>query len=126
MVNDNQTGHVNLASLNEAVEQTVIHIDLTKTIYGITSNELTIIESGSSSLWKDLTLSGLGIGIPCLINAWIEHQKNKGFNAEIFCNSLIGGICIVVAIIFGILWLKSDNVCKVLIGQIRSRPQYRM
>lgn len=121
-----QTGQANISDLNNAIQQTLIHIDLTKTFYSITPAELNIIEEGSMSTWKDITLTGIGIGIPCCINAFIENQKSQIFNPEIFWNSLIGGIAIILAIIFGIIWIKSKNKCAVLIKEIKQRPQYKM
>lgn len=121
-----QTGQVNVADLNDAVQQTLIHIDLTKTLYSITPSELHNIEEGTTSIWKDITLTGFSIGIPCCINAFIENQKSAIFNAEIFWNSLVGGISIVLAIVFAIIWFKSKNKCKELIKEIKQRPQYKM
>jgi hypothetical protein len=118
------TGQANIGNLNSAIQQTHIHIDLTKTFYSITPSELHIIEKGSSSIWKDVTLTGLGIGIPCSINSIIEYQKVNIFNHEIFWNGLIGGICTVVAIFFAIIWLNSQNPCKDLIIEIKQRPKY--
>ena len=120
------TGSVNVAELNNAIQETHIHIDLTKTFYSITPAEMQILEEGSASIWKDVTLTGIGIGIPCCINASIEYHKALLFNSEIFWNSLIGGICVVCAIIFGILWKKSTNNCKTLISDIKQRPKYKM
>ena len=122
----NNTGQANITDLNNAVQETLIHIDLTKTFYSITPSELDNIEEGATSIWKDITLAGFGIGIPCCINALIENQKSTVFNAEIFWNSLVGGISIVVAIIFAIIWGLSTNKCKELIKQIKQRTQYKM
>jgi hypothetical protein len=124
--NSPQTGQVNVANLNNAAQQTLIHIDLNKTFYSITPSELDNIEEGSSSIWKDITLTGLGIGIPCCVNAIIENNKSTTLNTEIFWNSLIAGISITVSIIFAIIWLKSNNKCKKLISEIKQRPQYKM
>jgi len=124
--NSLQTGHANIGNLNTATQQTHIHIDLTKTFYSITPTELKIIEDGSSSIWKDVTLTGFGIGIPCCINSIIEYQKILKFNSEIFWNGMIGGICIVIAIIFSIIWIKSKNPCKSLVNEIKQRPKYNV
>lgn len=124
--NTPQSGASNVGDLNNAFQETLIHIDLTKTFYSIAPSELTIIEEGASSVWKDITLSGLGIGIPCCINALIEYQKIQIFNAEIFWNSLIGGISIALALIFCFIWVKAKNKCKSLINEIRQRPPYKM
>lgn len=118
------TGQANISNLNTANQQTHIHIDLNKTFYSITPSELNVIEVGSSSIWKDVTLAGLGLGIPCCINTVIEFQKVKVFNSEIFWNGLVGGICSVVAIIFAVIWAKSKNPCKDLITEIKQRPKY--
>jgi hypothetical protein len=124
--NTPQTGQANIQNLNTATPQTHIHIDLTKTFYSITPSELNIIEEGSSSIWKDVTLTGLGIGVPCCINSINQYQKVNLFNSEIFWNGLIGGASTVVAIIFAILWLKSKNPCKDLIKEIKERTRYNM
>lgn len=121
-----QTGQVNVADLNNAIQQTLIHIDLNKTFYSITPSELDNIEEGSSSIWKDITLAGLGIGIPCLVNAILENNKSTTFNSEIFWNSLVAGISITVSILFAFIWAKSNNKSKNLIREIKQRPQYKM
>ncbi|MDL2141961.1 hypothetical protein QQY79_05475 [Flavobacterium tructae] len=121
-----QTGQADITNLNTATQRTLIHIDLTQTFYSITPSELKIIEDGASSLWKDITLTGLGIGIPCCINSLIEFQKSKDFSSEIFWNGLIGGISITIAIIFAIVWYNFKNPCKDLIMEIKERPKYNM
>lgn len=120
------TGQVDVANINHAAQSTLIHVDLTNTLYGISSTELKIIEEGSSSIYKDIFLSGFGIGIPCLINAIIEYQKDTKLNSEVFWNSLIAGISIVLAIVFCIIYRNSTNNCKILIDEIKQRPKYRM
>jgi hypothetical protein len=124
--NAQQSGQVNVADLNNAIQQTLIHIDLTKTFFSISPSELALLEEGATSIWKDITLIGVSIGVPCCINAIIENQKSQIFNAEIFWNSLVVGITMVIAIIFGIIWAKSKNKCKKLIEEIQQRPQYKM
>lgn len=124
--NPQQTGVVNVSELNSAAQETLIHIDLTKTFYTIAPPELDILEDGANSVWKDITLSCLGVGIPCGINAIIEYNKDSIFNSEVFWNSLVGGVCLVVSIIFGIIWVRSTNKCKLLIKDIKQRPKYKM
>ncbi len=121
-----QSGHVNVANLNNAIQETLIHIDLTKTFYSITPSELNIIEDGSNSIWKDITLAATGIGLPCIINALIQNQKSPIFNSEIFWNSLIGCVSLIIAVIFGIIWAKSKNKCTELIKEIKQRPPYKV
>lgn len=119
-------GQVDISELNKALPQTLIHIDLNKTLYSITPSELTIIEEGSTKIWKDITLTGLGIGVPCAINAVIEYNKNSLFNPEVFWNSLVGGICIALAIISAFIWANTESKCKALIKEIKERPKYKM
>lgn len=120
------SGAANVEDLNHAIQETHIHIELTKTFYSITPPELRILEEGSASLWKDITLGSLGLGIPCGINGVIEFQKTSTFNSEVFWNCLVGGICLALAIIFGVLWSKSNDSCKQLIVEIKARPKYKM
>ena len=124
--NNEDSGVSNIANLNNAMQETVIHIDLNKTFYSITPLELDNIEAGSSSLWKDITLTSLGIGIPCSVNALIEYQKETKLDGEIFLNCLFGALAITMAIIFGIMWYKSSDKCKTLIDEIKQRTQYKM
>ncbi len=114
--------------INAAFQETLIHIELNKTLYAIVPSELTILEEGASSIWKDITLASLGIALPCAINAVVEYSKlkDKVFNQEIFINSLIGALGIILAIICGVVWLKSKNKCKELIAEIKKRPKYKM
>jgi hypothetical protein len=121
-----QTGQANIANLNTASQQTHLHIDLIKTFYSITPYELQILEDGSSSVWKDVTLTGFGIGIPCFINFLIEFQKNIVLNSVIFWNGIVGSVCIIIAIIFAWLWSNSKNPCRNLIKEIKDRPKYNV
>ena len=124
--NSGQISQVNVTELNNAIQETLIHIDLNTTLYSVSPLELENIEDGSSSIWKDITLTGIGLGVPCCVNAVIEYQKILNFNPEVFWNSLIGSVAISLAVIFGVIWSKSKNKCKVLIKNIRERPQYKM
>lgn len=122
------TGTVNIEDLNVALQQTFIHIDLTKTFFTITPSELTVLDDGASNIWKDVTLASFGLGLPTIINAVVEINKLVcfTFNTEIFLNSLIGSICIISSIICGILWYKSTNKCAKLIEELKNRPQYKV
>jgi hypothetical protein len=122
------SGLVNIEELRATLQQTFIHIDLKKTFYTITPSELIVLEEGSSNIWKDTTLASLGLGIPTLINAAIELGKVSPpmFTAEIFINSLVGTICCVLSIIGGVLWRKNVSTCKVLIKELKERPQYKV
>jgi hypothetical protein len=124
--NTPQTGQANIGNLNTATQLTHIHIDLIKTFYSITPSELQIIADGSSSIWKDVTLAGFGIGIPCCVNSLIQYQKVNGFNSEIFWNAIVGGVSIVIAIIFLLIWSQSKNPCSNLIKEIKDRPKYNV
>lgn len=126
MPNNQQNNIINIEDLNTAAKQTLIHIDLNKTFYSITSPELTVLENGAASIWKDISLLGYGLGIPCAINALIENSKSENFNSEIFWNSLTAGISIVIAVIFSIIWYRSSNTCKDLIKNIKERPKYKI
>ncbi|WP_396137357.1 hypothetical protein [Flavobacterium sp.] len=126
MVNNQQNSIINIEDLNNAAQQTLIHIDLDKTFYSITPAELIILETGSTSLWKDISLFGFGIGVPCAINAFIEYSKVSTLNPEIFWNSLAASVALIIAFIFSIFWYKSTNSCTVLINSIKQRPKYKI
>lgn len=127
--NEKQTsGTVNIEELKAGLQQTFIHIDLKKTFYTITPAELVVLEDGSNNLWKDVTIACLGLGIPTAINAFVELRKNSPpiFDTEIFVNSLVGSICIIISIIGGVLWHKSNSNCKLVIKELKDRPQYKV
>ncbi|MBI3520159.1 MAG: hypothetical protein HY062_12505 [Bacteroidetes bacterium] len=121
-----QSGQANLTDLDQAVKQTLIHVDLNRTYYGVSADELESIEEGATTIWKDVTFGGFGIGIPCIVNGIIEYNKVNTFNVEVFWNCLIGGISLAIAILGIFVWYKTVNKCKQLLENIRKRTPYKM
>jgi hypothetical protein len=122
------SGAVNVKELTTALQQTVIHIDLKKTFYTIAPTELTLLEKGTSDIWKDVTLASIGLGIPTILNAIIEIQKLgiDNVNGEIFINSLVGLVSIIFSCVGAFLWFGNSNTTKDLINEIKQRPQYKV
>ncbi len=88
-----------------------------------------MLENVGSSIWKDVFLATIGIAIPSLVNAYCEYSKlvNKElFTKEIFINTSIGGICLIMSIISLIIWQKNKTSFKTLISQIKNKPKYRL
>ena len=122
------SGIVNINGLNAALQQTLIHIDLTKTYYTISPEELGVFDEGGNNIWKDITLTSIGLGIPSLVNAGIEIYSLSTFifNLDIFINALVGSICLISTIVCSCLWYKSTNKLAVLIKELKNRPQYKI
>ena len=107
---------------------TFIHIESEHRIYGISPSELDILEEGSRSIWKDVTLGSLGLSIPCLINAAVEANKLtvNNFTAEIFLNSVIGVCGAVMAIVGAVCWKRQSSRCDILLQTVRKREGFKI
>ncbi len=120
----------NIAEINKALAKNYIHYDPSRTDYSINSFELKLIEQTGSSIWKDVFLACLGLGVPCIINAINEYSSlpadSKSFTADIFLNSLFGGFSVVLGIISLIVWQKSKTSFKTVIAGIKNKPKYEM
>lgn len=120
----------NIAEINKALAKNYIHYDPSRTDYSVNSFELELIEQTGSSIWKDVFLACLGLGVPCIINAIHDYSSlpadAKSFTADIFLNSLFGGLSLVLGIISLIVWQKSKTSFKKVIADIKNKPKYEM
>jgi hypothetical protein len=119
-------GSVDIDELKSSVRKSTINIDLGQTLFGVNSNELSILEGGGTLIWKDLFLLGSGLGVPLIINAIVEYSKSSELNVEVFLNFLFGCITVILAVIGAILWKGSSNGYKSTIKSIKRRPKYKM
>ena len=104
--------------------QIIIHIDPQITVYAVSPEELNLLESSSKNSWKDFCLVTASIGIPCLINAIHDTPQPFTLDAALFLNYLVGVLCILLAIFFGILWKKSSKSMSDLIQKIKDKPKH--
>lgn len=122
--------NVNSANnINQALAKNYIHYDPSRTDYSVNSFELELLEQTGNSIWKDVFLASIGIGIPCLINALNDFSNlpnEATFTADIFLNSLFGGLAIILGIISLLVWQKSKASFKKVIDDIKNKPKYEM
>jgi hypothetical protein len=120
----------NIADINKALAKNYIHYEPSRTDYSINSFELELIEQTGSSIWKDVLLTCLGLGVPCIINGIADYSTLpagvKSFTADIFLNALFGIISIVLGIISLIVWQKNKTSFKKVIARIKNKPKYEM
>lgn len=131
MSNENPNGEnqaENVENLTAAFQETLLHIDLNKTLYTISPPELKLLEEGSSNIWKDIMLASVSIALPCLLNALNAYNKlnTEVFTAEIFLNTLMGTIGVIFAIISAVIWRKGKSECRKLIEELKKRPKYKV
>ncbi len=102
-----------------------IHYDSERTDYTVTKDELNSLENGASTLWKDVCLVSISMGVPLLINgiAEIKSQVEFKLTLTIFLNVTLGIIGIVLSIIFAIAWYKSGKNLGTIIKGIKNKPR---
>jgi len=126
---DNNSAN-NISEINKALAKNYIHYDPSRTDYSVNSFELELIEQSGSSIWKDVFLACLGLGVPCVINAIHGYSTlaadSKGYTADIFLNSLFGGLSIVLGLISLIVWQKNKTSFKKTFSDIKNKPKYEM
>lgn len=121
--------NIDIQEINNNLQRNFIHYDPERIDYTVNSNELELLQSAGSSLWKDIFLATLGLGIPSLINAFcdfIKLSKNEQPGLDIFINSLIGGISLCLCIICLIFWRKTTKNFNKIIESIRNKPKYTL
>lgn len=120
----------NITEINKALAKNYIHYDPSRIDYSVNSFELELIEQTGSSIWKDVFLASLGLGLPCVINAIHGYSSlpinAKKFSADIFLNSLFGCFSLMLGIISLIVWQKSKTSFKKIISDIKNKPKYEM
>lgn len=124
---DNQS--LNIAEINRNLQESYIHYDPSRVDYTINNLELNLLEQTGNSIWKDVFLASLGLGLPTIINGcsgYSKIQENPSLYLEVFVNFLVGGICISLAIICLIVWMKNRKSFKTIIDQIKNKPKYKL
>lgn len=120
---------IDIQEINKNLQENYIHYNLNRVDYTINNMELELIEKSGNSIWKDFFIATLALAIPSLINAFNIYKKNateENLSIELFVNSLVGGISIVLAIICGIVWQNNVNTQKTIIKQIKNKPKFKI
>lgn len=124
---DNQ--NINISEINRNLQESYIHYDPNRIDFTISNHELDLLEQTGNSIWKDACLATFGVGLPTMINGYSSYSKMQEgtvFTTDIFVNLLVGGICIVLAIICFFVWRTNKKSFKKVIEQIKGKPKYRL
>ena len=100
-----------------------IRYDPERVDYTLTEHELRELQSAAQNSMKDFCLVTASTAIPCIINGIAMTPSPFQVSLALFLNYLIGGICLLGAIVFGILWKKSASNLKRLVQSIREKPK---
>ena len=129
MSDDSNMSFPQVAEINASLAENIIHYDLQRIDYAISSSEIEALENFETSIWKDVFFSTSTLAVATLINGvvlWLNLGKNAPLNLSIFLNLLIGGICFVLAVISLFVWRTSKNNFKALVANIKSKPAYKL
>jgi len=121
--------NINIAEINNNLQQSYIHYDPERVDYTISNFELELLKQAGGSVWKDIFLASLGIAIPTILNglcSFTKLENKEVINGEIFLNFLIGGISLSLAVICLIVWKNNEVKFTTLIKQIKDKPKYRL
>jgi hypothetical protein len=125
---DNQDNHsIDVQTLNSALNKNYLHYDSERVYYAISSEDLEILEKGSSSILKDIWLATLSLSTPFIINFFILKSKlaeKVPWNFEMIANLVCGSSFFCICIVVFFLWLGEKGNVKKLIKTIRKRPKY--
>lgn len=119
----------NIEEINRNLQESYIHYDPNRVDYTINNLELNLIEQAGNSIWKDIFLATIGLGIPSLLNGYSDYCKlteKSMLNSEIFINLLVAGICLGISIICFIVWQSNKKKFKDIISQIKNKPKYKL
>lgn len=102
-----------------------IHHDPDRDLYAVSEEELEGLVEGGRSLWKDVCIASLSLGIPTILNAIADTAQQTSFQLDLplFLNYLFGILGIVLGIIFGFAWRQSAKRTKEKIAKIKSKPR---
>ncbi len=93
--------------------------------FTVSEEELERLCSGDRSLWRDFCLVSTSLGVPCVINALAEIQRQTQFvvTPSVFLNSLVGTVAVFLAVCFGIQWWRTRNTIDALIKRVKCKPR---
>ncbi len=91
-----------------------LHIDLSRTYYAFSQEQLARLKTASNSLWQNLFLVSSSLSLPALCNALIEFRRASApvqvtgapvqVTDALFLNALVGLTTLCLSIAFGIAW----------------------
>jgi len=105
---------------------TFIHFDAERIVFCLSEGDLEKFRSAAYNLWKDCFMLCFPLGIAGILNGIAGTKKPFDLTLSLFLNYLIGGISLLLSIVFFIAWMLSKANLKNLIDQIKKRPKYLM
>lgn len=105
-----------------------IHIDLDRVHYAVTEAELEQLRNAGQSLWKDVCIASLPLGLSLLINAIAEIRSQSVFSMtlSLFLNSLIGIVSLILGMIFGVAWYRISRGFNIIVDAIKQKPKIEL
>jgi hypothetical protein len=103
-----------------------LHYNPDRTDYSLTGDELARLETAGSNLWKDVCLVSGSLGVSCIINAVAGTPSPFALSAALFLNYLFGVLGVVLAIIFGIAWVKAHKGFRDIVEEIKKKPKMEL
>ena len=114
-------------SLNRTLQESFIHYEPNRIDFTINNEELILLEDAGNNFWKEMFFGCLGLCIPTILNAkFCKVKIENGWSDEMFYNSLIGGITLVLCILSALLWYKTAKKVTNIITHIKNKPKYRI
>lgn len=102
-----------------------IHYDPERTDYTVSEEELNQLHQGSPTIWKDVCLVCISLGVPTVANAVVEFTKTPtlGFTLELFINSLVGSVSVALSAFSAFAWHRGHRSTKSLVEAIKAKPR---
>ena len=114
-------------NLNRTIQESYIHYEPNRIDYTINESELLLLEESGKNFWKDIFFVCLGLCIPSLLNAIVcKHKLPDGWNDEIFYNTLLGSLTLILCLISAFLWFKTGKKLSTIVNQIKNKPKYKI
>ena len=121
--------NLDIAEINRDLQESYIHYDPTRIDYTVSDLEIELIEQAGSSIWKDVFIATLGLGLPTLINGYTDFSKLNSaspLTKDIFINFLVAGVTLILSLISFLVWQKNKKNLNKIIGQIKNKPKYKI
>ena len=114
--------------MNSASPKSYIHYDPERIDFSLTGEELETLKHSSQNSWKDFFIGSFAVGIPCLLNAISEINKQQTFTPTLSLNLnlVLGVVGIVLGAAFLTAWRKTVKDVDRLIAKIKSKPKVEM
>ena len=114
------------ASSKALSPRSYLHYDPERVDYAVSGEELEQLCQARQNLWKDVCLVLLPLGIACLLNAVADTQIPLKLDLALFLNYLFGVLGLILGLVFGVAWRRSDQDFRSLVAGIREKPKVEL